>query len=128
MKSGRLVRGAYQFFEPGENPTTQANIVIKAVGKLGAGDLPVTADMEVTGGQSAATIAANLQTWVAAVTAGTGKAPMVYTARGILGRQRGLHGLRADSALGRQLGRHLPHAAPRAGATGTSGSTPTTAR
>jgi lysozyme len=82
MKSAGLVRGAYQFFEPGEDPTTQANIVISAVGKLGAGDLPVTADMEVTGGQSAATIVAHLQTWVAAVQAGTGKAPMIYTALG----------------------------------------------
>ena len=49
---------------------------------LGTGDLPVTADMEATGGQSAATIAANLKTWMAAVQAGTGKVPMVYTAEG----------------------------------------------
>ena len=82
MKSAGLVRGAYQFFEPGDDPTTDADIVIKAVGVLGDGDLPVTADMEVTGGQSPATIAAHLQTWVAAVTAGTGKAPMIYTAEG----------------------------------------------
>jgi lysozyme len=82
MKNAGLVRGAYQFFEPGESPTAQATIVINAVGVLGAGDLPVTADMEVTGGQSAATIAANLQTWMAAVKAGTGKAPMIYTAEG----------------------------------------------
>ncbi len=82
IKSAGMVRGAYQFFEPGEDPTTQANIVISAVGKLGSGDLPVTADMEVTGGQSAATIVAHLQTWVAAVTAGTGKVPMIYTAPG----------------------------------------------
>jgi lysozyme len=82
MKSAGLVRGAYQFFEPGEDPTTQANIVINAVGRLGAGDLPVTADMEVTGSQSAATIIANLQTWMAKVEAGTGKKPMIYTALG----------------------------------------------
>jgi lysozyme len=82
MKSAGLVRGAYQFFEPGEDPTTQANIVINAVGTLGDGDLPVTADMEVTGGQSAGTIVANLQTWVAKVQAGTGKVPMIYTAEG----------------------------------------------
>jgi hypothetical protein len=49
---------------------------------LGAGDLPVTADMETTGGQSAAAIAANLQTWASAVAAGTGKKPMIYTAIG----------------------------------------------
>lgn len=82
MKAAGLIRGAYQYFEPGQDPTTQANIVISAVGKLGNGDLPVTADMEATGGQSAATIVAHLQTWVAAVEAGTGKTPMVYTASG----------------------------------------------
>jgi len=82
MKTAGLVRGAYQYFEPGQDPTTQANIVISAVGMLGSGDLPVTADMETTGGQSAATIAANLETWMAAVQAGTGKVPMVYTAEG----------------------------------------------
>jgi lysozyme len=82
MKSAGLVRGAYQYFEPGENPTTQANIVISAVGMLGSGDLPVTADMETTGGESAATIVSNLTTWANAVKAGTGKVPMVYTAEG----------------------------------------------
>jgi lysozyme len=82
MKSAGLVRGAYQYFEPGQDPTTQASIVVSAVGMLGNGDLPVTADMEATGGQSAATIVANLQTWMAAVKAGTGKTPMVYTAEG----------------------------------------------
>jgi lysozyme len=82
MKSAGLVRGAYQYFEPGQDPTTQANIVISAVGMLGSGDLPVTADMETTGGESAATIATNLQTWVSAVQAGTGKLPMIYTAEG----------------------------------------------
>jgi lysozyme len=82
MQSVGLVRGAYQYFEPGEDPTTQANIVISAVGKLGDGDLPVTADMETTGGESASTIVANLQTWMTAVQAGTGKVPMIYTAEG----------------------------------------------
>ena len=82
MKSAGVIRGAYQYFEPGQDPMTQANIVISAVGMLGAGDLPVTADMETTGGQSAATIAANLQTWATAVHAGTGKVPMIYTAVG----------------------------------------------
>lgn len=82
IKSAGMIRGAYQFFEPGEDPTAQANIVIQKVGMLGAGDLPVTADVEVTGGQSAATIAAHLKTWLDAVEAGTGKKPMIYTAPG----------------------------------------------
>ena len=82
MKNAGMVRGVYQFFEPGGDPIVQANIVISKVGVLGAGDLPATADVEVSGGQSAATIAARLQIWVDHVTAGTGKAPMIYTAPG----------------------------------------------
>ena len=82
IKAAGMIRGAYQFFEPGDDPIAQANIVIAKVGVLGAGDLPVTADVEVTGGQSGGTIAANLQTWLTHVEAGTGKKPMIYTAPG----------------------------------------------
>jgi lysozyme len=79
MKAVGLVRGSYQYFEPGQDPTTQANIVIARVGRLGAGDLPVMLDVESTGGQSPATITARIHTWVNAVTAGTGKTPFIYT-------------------------------------------------
>ena len=94
---------------------------------LGAGDLPATLDVEVTGGQSPATIAANIQTWVDAITAGTGKAPMIYTALGFWNGSVDVHRLRQPPALGRQLGRDLPQPRRSAGATGSSGSTPTTA-
>jgi lysozyme len=79
MSAAGMIRGAYHTFEPAQDPVAQANLVISKVGVLKAGDLPVTADMEVTGGQSAAVIVANLQTWVSRVQAGTGKAPMIYT-------------------------------------------------
>ena len=79
IKSAGLIRGAYQFFEPGEDPVTQANLVIARVGRLGNGDLPVMLDMEVSGGQSAATITARIHQWVNAITAGTGKTPFIYT-------------------------------------------------
>jgi GH25 family lysozyme M1 (1,4-beta-N-acetylmuramidase) len=82
MKGAGVFRGAYQYFEPGEDPTTQANIVISATGWLGPGDLPVVLDAEVTGGESAATIVANMQTWMEKVQAGTGRVPMIYTAPG----------------------------------------------
>jgi GH25 family lysozyme M1 (1,4-beta-N-acetylmuramidase) len=79
MKSAGLIRGAYQFFEPAQDAVAQANLVIARVGRLGAGDLPVMLDMEVTGGQSAATITAKIHQWVGAITAGTGKTPYIYT-------------------------------------------------
>jgi lysozyme len=82
IQSAGLVRGVYQFFEPGADPTLQANLLVQNVGMLGAGDLPAIADVEVTGGQSAATIAANLSTWLDIVQAGTGKTPMIYTSPG----------------------------------------------
>jgi GH25 family lysozyme M1 (1,4-beta-N-acetylmuramidase) len=79
MKAAGLIRGAYQYFEPGQDPTAQANLVIARVGRLGIGDLPVMLDVEATGGQSPATITARIHTWVDAITAGTGKVPFIYT-------------------------------------------------
>ncbi|MBK7857733.1 MAG: hypothetical protein IPJ65_03705 [Archangiaceae bacterium] len=79
IKAAGLIRGAYQFFEPGIDPTTQANIVVAKVGRLGAGDLPVMLDVEATGGQSPATITARIHTWMNVVAAGTGKKPFIYT-------------------------------------------------
>jgi GH25 family lysozyme M1 (1,4-beta-N-acetylmuramidase) len=79
MKEAGTLRSAYQFFEPGEDETAQANLVISKVGRLGAGDLPVMLDIEVTGGQSAATIRARAQHWLDLVEAGTGKKPFVYS-------------------------------------------------
>jgi hypothetical protein len=82
MGDGGLIRGAYQMFEPGQDPIAQANVVTSALGMLGPGDLPATADLEVTGGQSPATIAANLNTWISQVQSGTGRTPMLYSSAG----------------------------------------------
>ena len=56
MKAAGVLRGAYQFFEPGDDIAAQANLMIQAVGVLGDGDLPCMIDVEVTGGQSGATM------------------------------------------------------------------------
>lgn len=85
IKAAGMVRGVYQFFEPGEDPVKQANILLSAIGNpptLVPGDLPVVLDVEVTGGQSEATIIANMKTWIGNVQAGTGRVPMIYTAPG----------------------------------------------
>jgi len=79
MAAAGVLRGAYQFFEPAQSPIAQANLMIQAVGQLGAGDLPCMVDVEVSGGQSGATIAANVRAWLTAVQAGTGRAPIIYT-------------------------------------------------
>ena len=57
MKDAGVLRGAYQYFRPGQSATAQANMVVQKVGKLGAGDMPCVIDVEATDGQSAATIA-----------------------------------------------------------------------
>ncbi len=81
MKNAGIIRGAYQFFEPGEDPTTQANILLQKMTGFGPGDLPPMLDVEVTGGQSAATITAHIHTWVNVVKAATGRTPIIYTGK-----------------------------------------------
>ncbi len=56
--------------------------MVAAVGRLGAGDMPVTIDVEAPSpGVSPATYAARIHTWVDRVTAGTGRQPIIYTGR-----------------------------------------------
>jgi lysozyme len=81
MKAAGIIRGAYQFFEPGQDPTTQANIMISKMVGFGPGDLPPMLDMEVTGGQSPATITAKIHTWVNKIKAATGRTPLIYTGK-----------------------------------------------
>jgi GH25 family lysozyme M1 (1,4-beta-N-acetylmuramidase) len=79
MKAAGILRGAYQFFEPGEDETAQANMMVQKVGRLGDGDLPAMIDVEATGGQSPATIAAKIKTWLRIVEQGTGRRPVIYS-------------------------------------------------
>jgi lysozyme len=85
MKAAGVIRGAYQYWEPADDPTAQANLVassLSAAGGFEAGDLPIVMDIETSGGASASTIEANMQTWLAAVKAATGKTPIIYTSMG----------------------------------------------
>ncbi len=81
IKSIGLIRGAYQFYEPSLSAEWQANVVINAVGRLGAGDLPVTLDVEWPSSPGTPTAGA-IRDWVNRVEAGTGKRPIIYTASG----------------------------------------------
>lgn len=81
-RAAGLIRGAYQFFEPDQDPVAQADIVIAAVGTLGPNDLPVTCDVEAPGpGVDPGEYTRRLHVWVDRVTAGTGRAPIIYTGR-----------------------------------------------
>jgi len=79
MKAAGVLRGAYQFFEPGGDEVAQANLMVQKVGRLGSGDLPAMIDVEVTGGKNGATIAAKVRRWLQIVEAGTGRRPIIYT-------------------------------------------------
>ncbi len=83
-KAAGLVVGAYQFFEPAENPTSQADLLVSHLTSVGygAGDLPPVIDVEVTGGASHATIIANVNTWLQRVMSRTGRLPSLYTSPG----------------------------------------------
>jgi lysozyme len=81
MKAAGVVRGAYQFFRPEEDPAAQADLFVSMLSKAGGiapGDLPPVLDLEVTGSTSDATIQANMETWFAAMKAATGMQPMLY--------------------------------------------------
>lgn len=83
MKAAGLIRGAYQFFRPGEDPIAQADLVVSklnAAGGLASDDLPVVMDMETADGVAPATIQANMHKWLDHVEQATGKKPIIYTA------------------------------------------------
>src|SRR5690606_25157857 len=74
-----MIRGAYQYFDPGGDPVAQANVFVDKVGMLGPGDLPGVIDVESTDGLSPSQIATNVGIWIDIVTEGTGRQPIIYT-------------------------------------------------
>jgi lysozyme len=84
IKAAGLVRGASHFFHPDQDPVAQANLLMSTIGTLQPGDLPPALDVEITGGQTASTIVAGINTWMARVKAQTGLTPILYSAAGFL--------------------------------------------
>jgi GH25 family lysozyme M1 (1,4-beta-N-acetylmuramidase) len=70
--------GAYDYFEPDENPVAQANEFL-SVYTPKPGDLPPALDVEVTDSQTASTILSGIGSWVSTVEAATGVVPVIYT-------------------------------------------------
>jgi lysozyme len=81
IKEVGMLRGAYQYFEPGEDVATQAQIVIDKLGMLGPGDLPAVIDVETTTGLGPAQVEDAVGLWLELVEAGTGKKPIIYTGK-----------------------------------------------
>ncbi len=78
MKAAGVVRGAYHFFDPSVDAASQASYCLATVGALEAGDLPVVLDFEQLGGKAEAAAVADAVTFLAAVTAATGKRAILY--------------------------------------------------
>lgn len=81
VKAAGLVRGAYHFYTPGDDPAQQAHHFLSTV-KLEDGDLVPTLDIETSNGLSAAEIVQGVETWLTTVQQATGCLPIVYTAPG----------------------------------------------
>ena len=79
-RSAGIIRGAYQFFRPNQDPIAQADLLIAAIGgTYQVGDLPPTIDVEATGGLGPSAVAAKVVQWVAHVKARLGVDPIIYT-------------------------------------------------
>ena len=81
-KAQGIVRSAYQFFRASESPTAQADLLVNAIGAVGAGDLPPVCDVEVLDGVSASTLLANLAAWIAEIQSKLDVTPIIYTGQG----------------------------------------------
>lgn len=74
-----VIRGAYQFFRPQQDPAAQADLLLRAVGAPRRGDLPPALDVEVDDGVDPAELIARMERWIERVRQATGVTPVVYT-------------------------------------------------
>jgi lysozyme len=77
-KRAGLLRGAYQYFRPDQDPTAQADLMIGMLAR-DRGELPPVIDVETAGGKSPAEIVARMTTWITRVRDKLGVEPIVYT-------------------------------------------------
>jgi GH25 family lysozyme M1 (1,4-beta-N-acetylmuramidase) len=90
-KAAGIARSAYHFFDPTVDGVAQANYFLSVMGKLEAGDMPPTLDIEcpdgdadclgtgASGDASGATITTAMNDWLSTVKAATGVAPFIYS-------------------------------------------------
>jgi lysozyme len=82
-KAAGVIRGAYQFFEPTEDPIAQADYLISKIGgKVLPGDLPPMLDFEKSGvfaEPSASHTQSAMKAWIDHIENVTGRKPIIYT-------------------------------------------------
>lgn len=79
-KASGLLRGAYFFFHPNQDPLQQAERFIRTVRQReDDGELPCSIDLEVTDGVSNRKIIAGVKAWLDEVELHLGRKPMIYS-------------------------------------------------
>ncbi len=76
-----ILRGAYQYFQPNEDATEQAQLMLSLMGTLEPDDLPPVLDVEEADGETAASITQKIHEWSDVVEAAIGRKPIIYTAK-----------------------------------------------
>jgi lysozyme len=77
-KAVGLVRGAYHYFQPGDDPVEQAKHFLSVV-TLETGDLPPALDVEEQGSLTDRELIRDIRRWLQVVQHRTGMAPIVYS-------------------------------------------------
>ncbi len=80
-RANGVIRGAYQYYLPGEDPIEQAELLLDMMGPLEPGDLPPTIDVEESAAVSPDDYAAGVRLWSDRVEAALGRKPMIYTGK-----------------------------------------------
>jgi lysozyme len=93
-RKAHVIRGAYQYFRSEEDPLAQAELFLRQVGSLRAGDLPAVLDVESNrAGLNPEEFAASLSVWLERVRQETGRPPIIYTRKNFWERHLGETGL-----------------------------------
>jgi lysozyme len=79
VEAANIVRGAYQYFRPDEDPLAQADLLADAIGQRAPGDLPPALIVEQVDRQTPAQIAAAVRAWAARIQNRLGVFPIIYT-------------------------------------------------
>jgi lysozyme len=77
-KKHNIIRGAYHYYKPNVNSTTQATNFIKHV-KLKKGDLPPVLDIEEVGKYGSANMKKGIKNWLKLIEKYYGVKPIIYT-------------------------------------------------
>ena len=78
VKAAGMLRGAYQFFRPDQDPVAQADFLLGKILPVTPGDLPPVLDLENAGDLTHEQVVASVQAWIDHVSAAIGRPPIVY--------------------------------------------------